>query len=153
VCAEQAASLVGGLLRRAGWLAARPHKLAYVQAVPLAVLRAYRERLGGVLAQAEQFRGLLGDTWLPRVGAAINAAHHLEHQLREPQGLLLLAELQDGPAAAADAAAGEGASGGGGLTPLVEREAAAFGALRKQWAYRLAKQAVDAFGQLLVPYK
>lgn len=148
-------------------------------------------------------RGLLGETWLPRVGAAICAAHYLEHQLREPQGVLLLAELQDaasGPAdadkpaagAAADGAsavaAANGAAGGvapaggepggwrrsplgkaavgaaveGGkasegqarsLVALLEREAADFGALRKQWAYKLAKQAVEAFHQLFAPYK
>ena len=48
-------------------------------------------------------RGMLGDTWLPRVGAAVCAAHYVEHQLREPQGVLLLVELQDGAAAAAAA--------------------------------------------------
>lgn len=141
-----------------------------LQAVPLASLKAFRQRLSNLLAQAEQFRGLLGDTWLPRVGAAICAAHYLEHQLREPQGVLLLAELQDaaaaGAAGVADAAAagqeGGAADGGKGSAPaaaagrlaaLIEREAAAFSALRKQWAYKLAKQAVEAFHQLFNPYK
>lgn len=135
--------------------------------MPLAALKAFRQRLSSLLGQAEQFRGLLGETWLPRVGAAVCAAHYLEHQLREPQGVLLLAELQDaaaagaaGAAGGADGAAGEGAAGdaaaaagGRGLAALVEREAAAFSALRKQWAYKLAKQAVDAFHQLFTPYK
>ncbi len=143
-----------------------------LQAVPLATLKAFRQRLSNLLAQAEQFRGLLGDTWLPRVGAAICSAHYLEHQLREPQGVLLLAELQDAAAAAAAvgladgmAAGQEGGAGGGNegsapaaaasgrLAALVEREAAAFSALRKQWAYKLAKQAVEAFHQLFNPYK
>lgn len=111
---------------------------------------------------------MLGDTWLPRVGAAVNAAHYIEHHLREPQGVLLLAELQDSAAAAAAAAGAtgaedpagdggkaEGGAGGGArsLTTLVEREAAAFATLRKQWAYKLAKQAVDSWNKLLVPYK
>lgn len=142
-----------------------------LQAVPLATLKAFRQRLSNLLAQAEQFRGLLGDTWLPRVGAAICSAHYLEHQLREPQGVLLLAELQDAAAAGAVgladgmAAGQEGGAGGGNegsapaaassgrLAALVEREAAAFSALRKQWAYKLAKQAVEAFHQLFNPYK
>ena len=49
---------------------------------------------------------MLGDVWLPRVGAAVCAAHYLEHQLRDPQGVMLAAELQDAAAAAAAAAAG-----------------------------------------------
>jgi hypothetical protein len=142
------------------------HKLQYMQAVPLAVLRAYRGRLTALLQQAEQFCGMLGESWLPRVGAAVNAAHYIEHQLREPQGVLLLVELQDSAAAAAAAASeaegpGDGAaaagtapgSSAGSLTALVEREAAAYATLRKQWAYKLAKQAVDRFTKLLVPYK
>ena len=115
---------------------------------------------------------MLGDTWLPRVGAAVCAAHYVEHQLREPQGVLLLVELQDGAAAAAAAAAapagGAAAAAAGGdaaanasggassqrsLASLVEREANAFATLRKQWAYKLAKQAVDRFHQLFAPYK
>ncbi|EFN58829.1 hypothetical protein CHLNCDRAFT_140664 [Chlorella variabilis] len=166
VCAEQVASLVGGLVRRGGWVHGLDHKLRFMQAVPLAVLRAFRDRLSGLLQQAEQ--GMLGDTWLPRVGAAVNAAHYIEHHLREPQGVLLLAELQDSAAAAAAAAGAtgaedpagdggkaEGGAGGGArsLTTLVEREAAAFATLRKQWAYKLAKQAVDSWNKLLVPYK
>lgn len=136
------------------------------QAGPLATLKAFRQRLSSLLAQAEQFRGLLGDTWLPRVGAAICAAHYLEHQLREPQGVLLLAELQDaapgqeggasGGSQGADNSAGKGsapAAAAGRLAGLIEREAAAFSALRKQWAYKLAKQAVEAFHQLFNPYK
>ena len=103
------------------------------------------------------------------MGAAACAAHFLEHSLREPQGVLLLVELQDAAAAsdggtstpangtAAESGAEGGASaaagGGRGLAALVEREAAAFGALRKQWAYKLAKQAVDRFHQLFAPYK
>lgn len=141
------------------------HKLQYMQAVPLAVLRAYRGRLTALLQQAEQFCGMLGESWLPRVGAAVNAAHYIEHQLREPQGVLLLVELQDSAAAAAaaseaerpgDGAAAAGTAPGssaGSLTALVEREAAAYATLRKQWAYKLAKQAVDRFTKLLVPYK
>lgn len=110
---------------------------------------------------------MLGDVWLPRVGAAICAAHHLEHQLREPQGVLLLAELQDAAAAAGDgdggaaaelaAAAAEPASAparaGPGQAALLEREAAAFASLRRQWAFKLAKLAVDRFHQLFAPYK
>ena len=109
---------------------------------------------------------MLGDTWLPRVGAAVCAAHYVEHQLREPQGVLLLVELQDAAAAAAasaaasaggSSAAAANAGGGAGsqrsLAALVEREAAAFATLRKQWAYKLAKQAVDRFHQLFAPYK
>ncbi len=139
---------------------------------------------------------MLGEVWLPRVGAAVCAAHYLEHQLREPQGVMLLAELQDAAAAAAAvAAAGGGADAasepagasseagaaaagppvggkdtaaavaagstgqsqagpkGRTLVSLLDREAAAFGSLRKQWAYKLAKQAVDRFHQLFTPYK
>jgi hypothetical protein len=111
---------------------------------------------------------MLGDTWLPRVGAAVCAAHYVEHQLREPQGVLLLVELQDAAAAAAApagsdpaaAAGGDGAANAGAgvgsqrsLASLVEREASAFATLRKQWAYKLAKQAVDRFHQLFAPYK
>ncbi|KAL4457702.1 hypothetical protein ABPG75_012567 [Micractinium tetrahymenae] len=169
VCAEQVAALVAGLVRRGGWVHRQEHKLLYAQAVPIAILKAFRERLSGLLQQAEQFRGVLGDVWLPRVGAAICAAHHLEHQLREPQGVLLLAELQDAAAAgtagaagtapesaAAAAAAGPApaaAKAGRSQAALLEREAAAYGSLRRQWAYKLAKLAVDRFHQLFAPYK
>ena len=56
MCAEQGSSLVGGLVRRGGWAHQQAHKLQYMQAVPLAILRAFRERLNGLLLQAEQFR-------------------------------------------------------------------------------------------------
>lgn len=109
-------------------------------------------------------RGVLGDVWLPRVGAAICAAHHLEHQLREPQGMLLLAELQDSaaggeggaaaePAAAPAQPAASPAKAGRSQVALLEREAAAFASLRRQWAFKLAKLAVDRFHQLFAPYK
>lgn len=66
VCAEQVASLVGGLVRRGGWVHGLDHKLRFMQAVPLAVLRAFRDRLSGLLQQAEQFRRGLG--WLGWLG-------------------------------------------------------------------------------------
>ena len=47
----------------------------------------------------------------------------------------------------------QGRQGKAGTAALLEREAAAFGALRRQWAYKLAKQAVDRFHELLAPYK
>jgi hypothetical protein len=97
---------------------------------------------------------------------------------REPQGVLLLVELQDAPATGAALPAQAegraqpaplpaqqqqqqqgggggkgGGGGGGGVAPLIDREAAAFGALRRQWAYKLAKQAVDRFHELFAPYK
>lgn len=138
---------------------------ARVQAVPLAALKAFRERVSGLLQQAEQFKGLLGDTWLPRVGAAVCAAHYVEHQLQEPQGVLLLAELQDAAGAAGArpvAAAGDdeaAAAGGGGdaaaaaaaprersLVSLIEREANAFSALRKQVRGRAARPHAGCLG-------
>lgn len=75
--------------------------------------------------------------------------------------MLLLIELQDAVEAPAAAATAEGAPAeqaqqaqqAGGLGALVEREAAAFGTLRRQWAYKLAKQAVDRFHSLFAPYK
>lgn len=60
----------------------------------------------------------------------------------EPQGVLLLAALQDGGAAPAHA-----------LAPRLRKVAAAFAALRRQWAYRLAKQAVGAFRARFNPYR
>lgn len=54
--AELVALLLGGLVRRGGWLAMRAHRLAYMRAVPLAMLRAFRERLASLLQTGEQFR-------------------------------------------------------------------------------------------------
>jgi hypothetical protein len=70
VCAEQVSSLVGGLVRRGGWAHQQAHKLQYVQAVPLAILRAFRERLNGLLLQAEQFR--CACMWLGKGGRALS---------------------------------------------------------------------------------
>lgn len=81
--------------------------------------------------------------------------------------MLLLVELQDAdPTAAAagrssgmevdtaaTAAAAAPTARGTGVAALVEREAAAYGTLRRQWAYKLAKQAVDRFHELFAPYK
>ncbi len=39
------------------------------------------------------------------------------------------------------------------MAGMIEREANAYAALRKQWAYKLAKQAVDQFHKLFAPYK
>lgn len=94
---------------------------------------------------------MLGEAWLPKLGAAVCAAHYLEHQLREPQGVLLLAELQDTPAA--NGASGSAAAEAGDLAALLEREAGAFGSLRKQWAYKLARATADAFHSLFAPYR
>lgn len=150
ICAEQVASLVGGLVRRGGWVYGREHRLKFMRAEPLAVLHAFREKLSSTLQTGEQFRDMLGEVWLPKVSAAVCAAHYLEHHLREPQGVLLLAELQD---ATPGSAGGAAADSGPGLAALIEREAAAFGSLRKQWAYKLAKQAADAFHALFAPYR
>lgn len=68
--------------------------LPRVQAVPLAVLRTLRSRLASLLATAEQFRDPLGPAWLPRVGAAICAAHYVEHSLRCAGGALPQGRLQ-----------------------------------------------------------
>eukprot|EP00887_Chlorella_sp_A99_P002654 scaffold6.g2654.t1 len=144
------ASLVGGLVRRGGWVYGREHRLKFMRAEPLAVLHAFREKLSSTLQTGEQFRDMLGEVWLPKVSAAVCAAHYLEHHLREPQGVLLLAELQD---ATPGSAGGAAADSGPGLAALIEREAAAFGSLRKQWAYKLAKQAADAFHALFAPYR
>lgn len=241
-CAEQLSSLVGGLVRRGGWVGGQAHRLAFMRAVPLAVLRAFRDRLASQLQTAEQFRcgglpaswparagsspgtssrlaparllgllspsqsiaphhgphnsrprlparlpaslsqarrsyiapaaaaaatppshirrDVLGEIWLPKVGAAICAAHFTEHHVREPQGVLLLAELQDATAGGTPGTArghGQAAAAtprsSAGLAPLLEREAAAFGALRKQWAYKVAKAAADAFHTLFAPYR
>lgn len=76
--------------------------------------------------------------------------------------MLLLVELQEAAAQEAGGAGqqqqqqqggGRGGSGAGGVASLVEREASAFGTLRRQWAYKLAKQAVDRFHELFAPYK
>ena len=70
VCAEQVSSLVGGLVRRGGWAHQQAYKLQYMQAVPLAILRAFRERLNGLLLQAEQFR--CACMWLGKGGRALS---------------------------------------------------------------------------------
>jgi hypothetical protein len=138
-CAEAALALVAAAAARGAWVAGPANCQAYVKAVPQAVLKAFRARLAALLATADHFNDLLGEAWLPRVGAAACAAHFVEHALREPQGGLLAA-----------------LSGGAGAAPLgaaLEREAAALGTMRRQAAYKLAKLAVDQFQVLFSPYK
>ncbi|GAB4820726.1 hypothetical protein N2152v2_007772 [Parachlorella kessleri] len=177
--AEQVVAQTSGLVRRCGWVAGAANRRAFLQvytlqaqAVPLGVLRSFRERLGRQLAVAEGYRDMLSETWLPRVASAICAAHYVEHQLRDPQGVALLLELQDASSPAASTAPSitngrlsapadshhppdqqQGRQIKAGTAALLEREAAAYGALRRQWAYKLAKQAVDRFHELFAPYK
>ncbi len=91
---------------------------------------------------------------------------------RDPQGVALLLELQDASSPAESTAPSitngrlsapadshhppdqqQGRQIKAGTAALLEREAAAYGALRRQWAYKLAKQAVDRFHELFAPYK
>lgn len=142
-CAEQAVSLVGSLCRCCAWLPTPEQREDYMQAVPLAVLRTLRARLTSLLATAEQFRDPLGPAWLPRVGAAICAAHYVEHSLREPQGPLLLLQLESE----------EGCPAAASLAARVDKAAAGFASLRKQWSYRLARAAVESFQQRFATYR
>lgn len=141
-CADVAVALVTETVRRCGWVAAAAHRQQFYKAVTQPVVKTFRARLSSVLQTAEQFKGMLEDAWLPKVGAAICAAHYAEHSLREPQGALLAAS-------AVDAAA----EGGSPLAVLLEREAAALSTLRRQWAYKLAKLAVDQFQGLFAAYR
>jgi hypothetical protein len=137
-CAEAALALADGLARRAAWIAAPAHQERFLEAAPLAVLRDFRARLAALLARAEQFRDLLSDAWLPRVGAALCAAHAAEHAAREPAGGLLGAEL--------------GAPGAAALGAALGREADALSALRRRWALKLAAAGGARFEAALAPY-
>uniref|UniRef100_A0A1D1ZRM1 RAD50-interacting protein 1 n=2 Tax=Auxenochlorella protothecoides TaxID=3075 RepID=A0A1D1ZRM1_AUXPR len=140
--ADQVTTLVVAQLRRASLLHDAAHRAAYIESVTVPALRDCLASLERLLASAAAFDDLVGDLWRGRVTAAICAAHYLEYQLSEPQGVLLLAALQDGGAAPAHA-----------LAPRLRKVAAAFAALRRQWAYRLAKQAVGAFRARFNPYR
>jgi hypothetical protein len=137
-CAEAALALADGLAGRAAWIAAPAHQERFLEAAPLAVLRDFRARLAALLARAEQFRDPLSDAWLPRVGAALCAAHAAEHAAREPAGALLGAEL--------------GAPGAAALGAVLSREADALSALRRRWALKLAAAGGARFEAALAPY-
>ncbi len=50
--------------------------------LPQQSFRARLQRTGKV---AEEYRDLTGPRWGPRLATCINAAHYMEHQLREPE--------------------------------------------------------------------
>jgi hypothetical protein len=138
VCAEQTVALVALLMRRCAWICAPPHRQLYIDAAPRAVVAGLHAKLAGVVTKAEQFKDMLGEGWLPGVGAAICAAHFLEHALTEPQGPLLAAEV-----------AGLGRADVG----LFAREAAKLAGMKRKWGYKLAKVGVDRFQALFAAYR
>jgi hypothetical protein len=71
------------------------------------------------------------------------AAAHLLCGRREPQGPLLLLELESE----------EGCPAAASLAARVDKAAAGFASLRKQWSYRLARAAVDSFQQRFAAYR
>jgi len=143
-CTESALALFSSLMRRCGWVHACAYRLAYFRSVPLELLKDFRGRLASLLEKAEHFRDLLGDGWLPRVGAALCAAHYLEYKLQDPMGILLQLELQEERLPSGSK---------GRISQLVGKEADAFGALRRRWSYQLAKAAVAACQKSFSPYR
>jgi len=143
-CTESVLALFSSLMRRCGWVHAGAYRLAYFRSVPLELLKDFRGRLASLLEKAEHFRDLLGDVWLPRVGAALCAAHYLEFKLQDPTGVLLQLELQEERLPSGSK---------GRISQLVGKEADAFGALRRRWSYQLAKAAVTACQQEFAPYR
>jgi RAD50-interacting protein 1 len=136
MCAQSILSLVNSLSSRQGCLFASQNKNLFTREVLQPALTAFRARLSAMLVRAEQFDHLLDDSGIPKVGAIICAAHFIEHNLREPTGILLLAVTADETLAAA-----------------VEKEAASMTTFRRQWAYKLAKIAVDTFQSGFTAYK
>lgn len=135
-CSEVIVALIGSLARRGAYICRPAHKARFAKGVVQAALKAFRSRLVEMLVRAEQFDHLLDDAGLPKVGAAICAAHFVEHTLREPQATLLAALVGDDALAAA-----------------LEREAGALSTLRRQWAYKLAKLSVDQFQAKFSTYR
>jgi hypothetical protein len=136
LCAHSILSLASALSSRQGCLFASPNRKIFTKEVIQPALKAFRSRLGAMLVRAEQFDHLLDDSGIPKVGAIICAAHFIEHNLREPSGILLMAVTADETLAAA-----------------VEKEAASMTTFRRQWAYKLAKMAVDTFQTGFIKYK
>lgn len=143
-CTESALALFSSLMRRCGWVHAGAYRLAYFRSVPLESLKDFRARLASLLEKAEHFRDVLGDVWLPKVGAALCAAHYLEYKLQDPTGFLLQLELQEQRLPSGSK---------GRISQLVGKEAEAFGALRRRWSYQLAKAVVAACQNAFAPYR
>ncbi len=56
---------------------------AYIKAVVVDLLKGTYGRMLRILKQAEIFNELTSADWAPKICACLNAAHYLEHQLRE----------------------------------------------------------------------
>ena len=135
-CAETVLGLITALARRENYLFAAPHKARFTHEVVLPTLKIFRSRLGAMLLRIEQFDHLVDHTGLPKVGAAICAAHFMEHSLLEPSGELLLAIADNDD-----------------LSAALEKEASALALFRRQWGYKLAKLAVEKFQSAFKAYK
>ncbi|KAL4536055.1 hypothetical protein Ndes2526A_g05602 [Nannochloris sp. 'desiccata'] len=135
-CAQSILSLINVLFSRQGYLFAAQNRNHFTKEVLQPCLKAFRGRLNAMLLRSEQFDHLLDATGISKNGAIICAAHFIEHNLREPAGTLLMAVMSDEALAAA-----------------VEKEAASMTTFRRQWAYKLAKVAIDTFQTGFNAYK
>jgi hypothetical protein len=136
LCAQTILSLLTALSTRQGYFFNAQNRSIFTKEVLQPSLKAFRSRLSAMLVRAEQFDHLLDNAGIPKVGAIICAAHFIEHNLREPTGTLLMAVTADEALAAA-----------------VEKEAASMTTFRRQWAYKLAKIAVETFQTGFIKYK
>jgi hypothetical protein len=135
-CAQSILFLINALSRRQRYFFATVNRNHFINEVLQPCLKAFRGRLSAVLLRAEQFDHLLDDAGIFKNGAIICAAHFMEHNLREPAGTLLMTVIANEALAAA-----------------VEKEAASMTTFRRQWAYKLAKIAVDTFQTKFTSYK
>lgn len=143
-CADGFLNLILVLFKRVGMVYSSAHRLAIARAVPLAMLKYYRNRLEKEIEKAEHFRDLLGPTWMPKVGAVLCAAHYVEESLRDPQGVSLTLEVQEEYVPIGSR---------GRIAQLVDKEAETFGAFRRQWSYKVAQIAIERFQKAFKPYK
>ena len=128
ICAESVIALLGTLAKRQAYIYKPEHKAMFTAEVIAPTLHAFRTRMDLLMTRVSQFDNLLDTTELPKVGAAICAAHYLEHSLREPTGGLLTVAASD-PS----------------LGASLDREADTLAHSRRSWSLTLAKLASDRF--------
>lgn len=71
------------LWARLGVLPTAHAQAAYIKAVIVDLLKGTYGRMLRILKQAEIFNDLTSADWAPKICACLNAAHYLEHALRE----------------------------------------------------------------------
>lgn len=124
------------LLQRSTMIYSLENRTKYSECIVKEIMQHFRSNLMDVLSRAHQFNQMLDPVGMQKIGAALCAAHYLEHVFGEPQNALL-----------------EFISNDSYLKSLLEKEATTLSLIRREYTNKVTMCAVESFGKDLNKYR